>query len=291
MSTIRDQLKNLQWLARFRARGPIWVTSLLAGALVLQAFSFVRGITAASAALKGGIAPVSGTGISHKVDTGRIIAAHLFGLVPAAAQFENQEVKGPTAAALVLTGVLAPAAGSNGGAAIIGGSKDKTRFVMVGDEVSAGIVLRQVYPDHVILERAGVLESLALPRSVGQGFSLYAASAGAKENDAAVEPPPGQDLDAIRKATDSTNDKLAQLFQATPVINGTLYTGVTVKPGYDSALFARLGFQPGDTITHVNGIPLDDPSALDVIALGKTVRLGVRRPEGIVQVEISAGSL
>lgn len=213
----------------------------------------------------------------------RIADAHLFGIPATGAAAADDVVKEPTHAALVLTGIVA---GGRFGGAIIGETPQKTRFVRVGAEIVPGIMLRTVYSDRVILERAGSLEFLALPRASGAAAPVVRMESVADSNPS----PPGQDLEAIKKATASAAEHLAPLFEATPLIDGTLYRGIKIKPGPDAELFARMGFEPGDVITHVNGAPIDDPAALDIIATGRPVRVSVRRPEGIVSVELNRDS-
>ena len=53
---------------------------------------------------------------------------------------------------------------------------------------------------------------------------------------------------------------LGNLLRAQPVFVSGALKGYRIYPGRDRQQFARLGLQPGDLVTAVNGTPLDDPN-------------------------------
>ncbi|MFZ2509077.1 MAG: PDZ domain-containing protein, partial [Steroidobacteraceae bacterium] len=71
------------------------------------------------------------------------------------------------------------------------------------------------------------------------------------------------------------------LLRPQPVFAGGQLRGYRVYPGRNRAQFAKLGLQPGDLVTAVNGAPLDDPNrALETlrgIGTGPAVTLTVDR--------------
>lgn len=95
---------------------------------------------------------------SSAVAEGRGEAARsLFGNAPIASQ-----AAAPTASPINLLGVVA-AAGGHAGYALLQLEDKRTLAVREGEDVTDGIRLQQVTSDHVVLERNGVAETLALP--------------------------------------------------------------------------------------------------------------------------------
>jgi len=75
----------------------------------------------------------------------------------------KQNTAAPTGIAIRLLGVVA-ASGSQRGYAIVQLDAKRILAVLEGDEVDPGIRLAEVHPDHVILERDGVRETLEWPK-------------------------------------------------------------------------------------------------------------------------------
>jgi len=74
-----------------------------------------------------------------------------------------QSAAAPTGIAMQLLGVVA-AAGSRRGYAVVQLEDKQILAVLEGEEVAPGVRLAEVNPDHVILERGGVRETLAWPQ-------------------------------------------------------------------------------------------------------------------------------
>jgi general secretion pathway protein C len=85
-------------------------------------------------------------------------AGTLFGIAPARAA-----VAAPTGIAIRLLGVVAAAAG-HAGYALLQLDAKPMLAVREGAEFAPGVVLQQVASDHIVLERAGVRETQALPQ-------------------------------------------------------------------------------------------------------------------------------
>jgi general secretion pathway protein C len=110
------------------------------------------------------------------VGTGSIASTGLaFGRVE-----RSKNTAAPTGMAIKLLGVVAASAGRRGYAVV---QLDAKQILAVheGDDVTPGLLLAEVHPDHVILERGGVSETLTWPQQ------KRAAAAGAP---AAVAAPP-----------------------------------------------------------------------------------------------------
>ena len=84
-------------------------------------------------------------------------ARTLFGNAPIASQQAS-----PTASAIKLLGVVAAAAG-HAGYALLQLQDKRTLAVREGEDITDGVRLQQVTSDHVVLERSGIAETLALP--------------------------------------------------------------------------------------------------------------------------------
>lgn len=108
----------------------------------------------------GSHAPVSGAVPVDPLPV--ILSGNLFGEAAASAA-----APGATAArqaiGFTLRAAFAPVGGGNGGA-IIESDGGEAKWYAIGDEVSAGLRLHEVHPDHVLLDRGGSLERLAFPR-------------------------------------------------------------------------------------------------------------------------------
>ena len=88
-------------------------------------------------------------------------AGAIFGSVP-----RNQEAAAPTGIAIRLLGVVA-ASGGRLGHAVVQLEGKQILAVHEGEDVAPGVRLAEVLPDHVILERGGMRETLAWPEKKG----------------------------------------------------------------------------------------------------------------------------
>jgi general secretion pathway protein C len=84
-------------------------------------------------------------------------ASVLFGRVE-----RNQNAAAPTGIAIKLLGVVA-ASGGRRGYAVVQLEAKQILAVHEGEDIAPGIRLAEVHPDHVILERGGIRETLAWP--------------------------------------------------------------------------------------------------------------------------------
>lgn len=189
-------------------------------------------------------------GNSAQVDYPSIASTHLFG--EAGTEPLTTAIDAPeTQLNLQLRGAIAAndAALSH---AIIADGEGKDQVYFINDAVPGGALLHEVYPDRVILNRAGVLEALRLPRvSEGLGnqprpnampsFSEDGAAAGAMQQ--MMQADPSSFTDILRPQPYMPNGELK---------------GYRVYPGRDRRKFAALGLRPGDLITDINGQALNN---------------------------------
>lgn len=214
------------------------------------------------------------------VDLAAIVNAHLFGV----AALQGDPAAAPaTSANLTLAGTLAGNAPENGWA-IIGTSGQAARVYATGAALPGGAKLLAVYPERVILERAGARESLMLPRLSGGSAvqAAYAPPAGA---------PPTSLADNVRQLMTQDPAAANELLRPQPVFAGGTLRGYRVFPGRNRAQFAELGLQPGDLVSAVNGVALDDPNrGLEIlrgIGQGTAVTLTIDRNGQQQQVNVN----
>lgn len=206
------------------------------------------------------------TDAAPAVDLPAIVNAHLFGIAKNSGDPSDAPV---TSANLTLAGTLAGSDPSTGWA-IIGASGQPARVYATGASLPGGAKLAAVYPDRVILDRGGAREALVLPRLSGAGGAGNYA------------PPVAQ---AAMTPDDMVQQVLGQdpneLLRPQPVYAGAQLRGFRVYPGRNRTLFARIGLQPGDLVTAINGAALEDPQrgieSLRGIAQGASVTLSIER--------------
>ena len=230
--------------------GPRLAVMMLGGLIAIQAGYLVTtqnmGLNSADSRAPALTQPGRGAVASSPVlrlDT--IINAHLFGEARSSALEDAPQ----TSAALVLAGVLA-VPDPQKGMAIIGPSAGAAKLYAVGSAVPGGVRLHAVYPDRVLLDRNGVIESLLLPRHLS---AIAQAPVSALQS-------PAQRLAAM--AQNGGSGLLGGLVRAQAVFSGGKLSGYRIFPGgrTNVAAFTQLGLRPGDLVTAVNGTPLDDPN-------------------------------
>ena len=248
------ELKSAAGLqAALAENGPRLATAAMAALLAVQAGFLVtsqnRGAAPGSTAgPESGAQPspwISGAAQPHALQVPDIVAAHLFGEAARDASDANAP---QTAVQLVLAGVLA-VPDPQRGLAIIGPNAAAARLYLVGAAVPGGVRLHAVYPDRVLLDRGGVIESLLLPKKP--------ALAAATPSAATPMQSPAQRLAALAQGGGGL---LGGLVRAQPVLAGGKLSGYRIFPGGRASIgsFTKLGLRPGDLVTAVNGTQLDD---------------------------------
>jgi general secretion pathway protein C len=177
-----------------------------------------------------------------------IISARLFGLYQP--QVNNLAAAPDTRLNLTLLGIFAGTRKSES-RALIGQQNGDEQPYSIGQDVVSGVNLQAIFPDRVILSRNGVLETLRLDKDKpSSGFS----GGGETAADGNVA---GQ-LAQVRQELLADPNKAAEYIRIQPANVGGQMKGYRVYPGQNQALFANAGLRPGDLVTSVNGIQLDD---------------------------------
>src|SRR5450755_1647265 len=151
------------WLSRLQANGPK-IVSFVFGALILLQLLQI-GLPLISKPLKVPqpvLAPEVPRAQHSGVDIQTVVAAHLFGVPPAATQDEGNAPQ--SSANLLLAGTIATQDPKHG-VGIISDGGAPSKVYSVGERIG-GASLHSVYMDHVILDRGGALETLLLPRQL-----------------------------------------------------------------------------------------------------------------------------
>lgn len=182
-------------------------------------------------------------------DIQAIADAHLFGTAQTDTQVDASNAP-QTQMNLILSAVFATNDPEKG-LAIIGESAAASNVYAVGDAVRSGTRLHAVYPDRVILDRGGTLEALALPVQSMAGVQIARA--------APPRPATSQLQQNLQRIARENPGAFAEIIRPQPVFANGVQRGYRVYPGRNRQQFARLGLQPGDLVTAINGTPLDDP--------------------------------
>ncbi len=195
-----------------------------------------------------------------------LLEAHLFGQ---AQQIADPQTPSPdevplSSLNLVLSGVVV--AGENSIALISGGGQPETPYA-IGEEITHGAILHAVYPDRVILMRAGVLESLVLDDESGSLIGSTVSGPGVNRPTRAPSPAEIRQLGENRFSLPrdligqqlGNPDFLRQAHIIPSKDGGFLVRKIT--PG---SMYEKLGLQRGDVIKSINGQPLN--SVQDVMS-------------------------
>ncbi|KPJ96087.1 MAG: hypothetical protein AMJ55_02690 [Gammaproteobacteria bacterium SG8_15] len=170
--------------------------------------------------------------------------------------------------------------------AIIADARGDEDSYSIGSQVPGGAILNEIYPDRVILEHNGRLETLKLPvEDVPEDGASNTASARGGVGGAAPPSRPSGSISpsSVAEASASTADNSALLGQyrdalindpnsVMGLVNVRPYqkdgqlVGYRIRPGKDRALLRRFGLRSGDVVTAVNGVPMNNPvKALEVL--------------------------
>ena len=218
----------------------------------------------------------------------KLTMANIFGVNDKAAPPKQLKVP-ETKLNLTLKGVLAAIPMARASAIIAKGKSGKEDIFSVGDKMPGGILIKEIHPEYVVLERNGLLETLKLQKVSGVGGiglpnnRLSTSSARASS--------PAAALKEIR--TDILKNPASFGDYALPVVvkeNGK-QIGYRLQPQKKGKLLAELGIQSSDVITKINGVKLDKPqngiSALRKLSTAKNLNIVVKRNGAEIPLNIS----
>jgi general secretion pathway protein C len=159
--------------------------------------------------------------------------------------------------------------------AIIADGSGKENVYFVRDSIPGGATLHRVHTDRVILNRGGVLEALRLPSE----FDGKPTPAKRRTTTNRNRSPVGQsDAQALISENAAT---FAQIIRPQPFMPNGQLKGYRVFPGRNRQQFIALGLRPGDLVTEINGVALNNPaqgmSVFNTISESSQIQLTLER--------------
>ena len=238
-------------------RLPFWVSALLAIGIAYYLAQLFWLLIPAGDGVEwtASTAPATTTTPTATTDYISIVEAHLFGkssgdVTPAPVD----TVDAPdTRMNLQLRGTVAANDASKAHAIIADGTGKETVF-FINDPIPGGAVLHQVFPDRVILNRGGILETLRLPQQSLGGTAATPRASSAANRAARALPTNVQNLIGQNAA------RFSDIVRPQPYMPNGQLQGYRVYPGRDRRAFASLGLRPGDLVTEINGMALNNPA-------------------------------
>ena len=193
-------------------------------------------------------------------NTEALLNSHLFEVAAKEPEpvVENVTDAPDTTLSLDLKGILAIGENDPDGKAIISANRGEDKTYNVGQTVDSGsgTTLHSVYWDRVLLNRGDRLETLRLPKEVLGAAGAPRARSPVMAPQAAA--PPANDT--LRNVISQNASRLTDIIRLAPNVDQGKVTGFRVQPGRDRQTFDALGLMPGDVVTDINGVVLDDPS-------------------------------
>lgn len=202
------------------------------------------------------------------VDIEKMASWHLFGEVgaqPRAAAAAVEEQAQDTTLNLQLLGVISASEPTQARAFILVDGRQQ-QFA-IGEQLpgSGKVVLSKVLVDRAILDNNGHYETLWLydPNSSGSQQARTAQNSNETAPASTVDMRDNAGVTQLaqtyRNQLYQNPGSLADVIQVTPASEGGKLIGYRVNPGRDQAQFAKFGLKPGDIVTMINDVKLDDP--------------------------------
>ncbi len=218
----------------------------------------------------------------------QLTAANVFGMTDKAVV--QRPVKVPeTRLNLTLKGVLAAKPMALASAIIAKGRAGKEEIFSVGDKMPGGILIKEIHPEHVVLERNGRLETLKLQKI--SGIADLSRSTASRSSFSAGARPPAAVLREIR--SNILKNPMSFGDYALPVVvkERGRQIGYRLRPQKKGKMLAELGIQSNDVIIRINGVNLDNPQngirALRQLSTATNLNIVVRRNGAEIPLNIS----
>ncbi len=215
----------------------------------------------------------------------KLTSANIFG-VSDKVTVQKQTKVPETRLNLTLKGVLAAIPMQRASAIIAQGKSGKEDIYGVGDKIPGGVLIKEIHPEYVVLDRNGQLETLKLQKISGVANIKSGNKPYLRSNKS-----PGAALKEIRSSI--LKDPASFGDYALPVVvreNGK-QIGYRLQPQKKGALLSELGVRSTDVITQINGIKLDRPQngimALRKLSTAKNLNIVVKRNGAEVPLNIT----
>lgn len=199
--------------------------------------------------------------VSSQTSAAPISAMHLFGSsaqAPSGGPIDAPE----TRLNLTLNGVIA-STDKRIARAFIATAGDTEKSYIIDATLPGGAVLKEIYPDRVILLRSGRYETLRMPKKVDSIIlddNVDIKPVTSPVNTIQPNVTREEVLQYKQKLLTAPNE-LAGAVRQRPVRRDGKIIGYRVFPGSEKEVFNRLGLKPGDIVTGINGMPLSDPAS------------------------------
>ena len=258
MNTLRMADANAlvhRWWPALERRLPFWLSLALG---VLIAWNLAE-LTWALLPRPKSVAPIykAPASAAPVFNPARVADLHLFGMPTG-----NTEVNAPeTTLNLTLRGIVAATPDTKESLAIITANGNGQMYA-VGAQLPGGAVLQSIYPDRVLLSLNGRMQTLRLPKSSSGsgGINSSLLPPGVPQIVYGSTLPATENLNQLRNELIRHPERLMDMMRAMPVMQNGKLSGYRVFPVGNSDAFGKLGLEPGDVVTAVNGIPLDNPA-------------------------------
>lgn len=217
-------------------------------------------LTESDAGLLTTVSPVNSSSVSQQNNAREtqqafrnLTSAHLFGVSETKIAATVTKAAPETKLNLVLKGVLAAGSSEMASAIISPNANGKEEIYGINDKIPGGVTLREIHPEHVILERQGRLETLRMLKDKGSE-QIFSSAKTQSSTSASIS----KKLKNIR--TELISNPKSFRDYALPVVvreNGK-QIGYRLQPKGNNELFAQAGIKPSDVITSINGKKLNN---------------------------------
>lgn len=209
-----------------------------------------------------------------------LTGAHLFGIADTLTAQTSAAKMPETKLNLVLRGVLTAGNSDMASAIIAQGANGQEEIYGLNDKMPGGITLREIHPEHVIIERQGQLEILNLEKDEGE--DLFSAPVTQPQSSATtLSTASSQELKSIRSELISNPASFSKYALPVVVRENGKQVGYRLQPQQNSDLLKQAGLEASDVITSINGVSLDDMqnsiSALNELRSASQVSIVVKR--------------
>ncbi len=205
--------------------------------------------------------------IDHGLD--KVANQHLFGDRSKISKPVNptpaKKIDAPeTRLSLTLKGIVSNSEGA-AAFALIAQGRGVEEVYKVGMMIGNQAVIREINPDHVVLDRKGNLEILKLPKDEVVGFDEPTIKESTIKNTTSPRIDTSQRISTskygeLREQLLSNPQEMMKMARIRPVMGNGKMTGYRVDPGSDPKLFEEVGLEPGDIVTTINGISVTNPA-------------------------------
>lgn len=235
------------------------------------------------------VAAAPGSSASRGPDISVITNARMFGELAALAPADADLSAAPdTSLSLTLLGILAGNTDLDS-RALIGTQTGEEQPYSIGEDITRGVSLHAIFPDRVVLSRNGSFETLRLEKDKPSTASVDGPPPQASVVDTAAAP--AQMLAQVREQILADPSKTSEYIRVQPSNAGGQLKGYRIYPGRDRSMFNNVGLRPGDLVTAVNGIQLDDGQkalqTLNELKQASSVTLTLERGGQVQTVNVS----